>query len=68
MIQESRIKFVKAVAETIRSVCVLESEPKFDAFIRCYKRKGMARLDLETSIWLGDEEAVHFQGRYVVFK
>ncbi len=66
VIQESNIKYIKPVTTDITAKCSFTSIEQQDKFIKMYKRKGLARLQLEANILCNNETAVIFNGTYVV--
>lgn len=66
VIQESDIKFLKPVASEITARCSFESKQQREKFIQMYKRKGIARISLESRMVFHSETHVIFNGRYVV--
>lgn len=66
VIQESSTRFLKPVTQDISATCAFESEKQYQRFINMYKRKGRARIKLESTITCGAETLVIFQGNYVV--
>ena len=66
VIQESNTKFIKPVNSTITSKCSFNSNEHYDKFIKMYKRKGKARITLESHIVCNGETSVIFTGSYVV--
>lgn len=66
VIQESHTQFIKPVTSTIISRCSFENQGAIDKFISMYKRKGIARIQLESRIEAEQETCVIFSGRYVV--
>lgn len=68
VIQESSTKFIKPVTTDITTRCSFESIEQCDKFLKMYNRKGIARIQLESSISCADENAVIFNGTYVVHR
>lgn len=66
VIQESRIRYLRPVAEDLRATCRLDSEERLEVFFRTFDRRGMGRIDLRCSITANGAPAVEFEGRYVV--
>jgi len=66
VIQESNTRFIKPVTTGIRSKCAFTSDEQCEKFIRTFKRKGMARIRLESRVICNDETSVIFHGNYVV--
>ncbi len=66
VIQESNIKFIKPVNSEITARCSFLSTQQCDKFINMYKRKGVARIKLTSKISCDNENAVIFNGTYVV--
>ena len=68
VIQDSITKFLKPVTSTISSKCSFRSKEQQDNFIKIYKRKGKARIQLESRIEGEGSTNVIFIGTYVVHK
>ncbi len=68
VIQQSDIKFIKPVNTEITSKCSFQSTQQCDKFITMYKRKGVARIKLTAKISCDSENAVIFNGTYVVHR
>ncbi|WP_038247095.1 thioesterase domain-containing protein [Ghiorsea bivora] len=66
VIQESNTKFSKPVNSDITATCSFISIRQCDKFINMYKRKGVARIKLVSKISCNSENAVTFNGTYVV--
>ena len=66
VIQESNTKFIKPVATDITAKCSFKSSEQYEKFLKVYKRKGIARINLEAKILYNNEDAVIFNGTYVV--
>ncbi len=66
VIQESNTKFIKPVSSDIKAKCSFLSAKQHDKFINMYKRKGIARIKLISTISCNSENAVTFYGAYVV--
>ena len=68
VIQESDIKFIKPVNSDITSKCSFLSTQQCDKFINMFKRNGVARIKLTSKILSNSEDAVIFNGSYVVHR
>ncbi|GJM04416.1 MAG: hypothetical protein DHS20C09_04070 [marine bacterium B5-7] len=66
VIQESNTKFLKPVEYDLSARCSFESIEQKDKFIRMFKRKGVARIQLESRIKFDNDNHVIFNGAYVV--
>lgn len=66
VIQESNTKFIKPVDSDITAKCSFKSTEQYEKFLKMYKRKGIARINLEAKILCNNENAVIFNGSYVV--
>jgi len=66
VIQESNTKFLKPVTTDIIAKCAFESDEQIDTFLKTYKRKGIARIQLQSRIHSSAGDNVIFTGRYVV--
>lgn len=68
VIQESNTRFIKPVTSSIKSTCSFDSETQTSKFLSMYKRKGKARIKLESRIACNGEPSVIFTGTYVVHR
>jgi len=68
VIQESNTKFIKPVTSDITAKCSFKSTEQYEKFVNMYKRRGKARIRLEAKIISNSENAVIFNGTYVVHK
>jgi thioesterase domain-containing protein len=66
VIQESRIRYLRPVAEDIVATCRLASDGQLERFLHTFDRRGTARIDLNCAVEAGGAPAVEFEGRYVV--
>ena len=66
VIQESNTKFIRPVTTDISAKCHFDDMEQCNKFLNMYKRKGIARIRLESRIICADEVAVIFTGTYVV--
>jgi thioesterase domain-containing protein len=66
VIQESNTKFIKPVESNLSVTCSFESVEQKDKFIKMFKRKGVARIQLESRITFDNDDHVVFKGAYVV--
>ncbi len=66
VIQESNTKFIKPVESDLSATCSFESVERKDKFIKMFKRKGVARIQLESRITFDNDDHVVFKGSYVV--
>jgi thioesterase domain-containing protein len=66
VIQESHTKFLKPVVSNLTAKCAFESEEQRERFIRMYRRKGLARIQLESRMLANGDSHVIFNGNYVV--
>lgn len=66
VIQESRTRFLKPVATDIITNCAFDSTEQYEKLLRTYKRKGIARIRLESHIVCHSETCVIFEGSYVI--
>lgn len=65
VIQESSIRYLRPVAETLRAQCVVPQDA-LDRLLRTLHRRDRARIELQVTIPRDGEPAVEFSGRYVV--
>lgn len=66
VIQESNTRFISPVTTDLITQCCFNSTEQYEKFIIMYKRKGIARIKLETKINCMGKTAVLFSGTYVV--
>lgn len=66
VIQESQIKYLKPVTNDLTATSSFESKQQQDKLINMYKRKGVARIHLESKIYCNNQLAVNFTGSYVI--
>lgn len=66
VIQESNTKFIKPVEFELVATCSFGSVVQKEKFIKMFKRKGVARIQLESRITYDNESHVIFNGSYVV--
>ncbi|MFV2004094.1 MAG: thioesterase domain-containing protein [Gammaproteobacteria bacterium] len=66
VIQESNTKFIKPVTSDITAKCSFESKEQYERFLKMYQRKGIARIQLKSSITNDTGTNVIFKGSYVV--
>ncbi len=66
VIQESSIRFIKPVESDLSATCFFESVEQKEKFIKMFKRRGVARIQLESRITTGKDDHVIFNGSYVV--
>ena len=68
VIHESRTKFLKPVATDIIANCAFDSAEQCETLLRTYKRKGMARVRLESRVVCNSDVCVTFEGSYVIHR
>ena len=69
MIAGGEIKYSKPVDQAIRAVSRLADAKTFEAFVRTYKERNKARLQVPVSIDLDDgSEAARFTGDFIAFQ
>jgi len=66
VIQESQVNYLKPVDQDIIATCYAPSDKDFKNFVKIFKRKSLARITLHTSINVENQDAVIFDGKYVV--
>ena len=66
VIQKSQVEYLLPVAETITATCAFKSEGQVSKFVKIYRRKGLARITLQSRILSEGKLAVLFSGDYVV--
>ena len=67
VIQEGNIKHVQPVSQDIEVTCRIKSRDQIKNLIRTFKKRRIARLTLNAEIKEGAENAVIFQGKYVIY-
>lgn len=69
VIQESNTKFIKPVEKDIIARAAFQSVEQRDKLLAMYRRKGIARITLESDILTDDNTiGVKFKGTYVVHR
>lgn len=68
VIQESRVQFLKPVAQDFEAICALPAQAKLEKFLHTLERKGRARLELESTISTSSGSALSFHGRFVAYE
>jgi len=66
VIQESNTRFLAPVSSEIIATSSFDSQEQLEQFLQMYRRKGIARIQLSSSIESMNRPAVSFSGRYVV--
>jgi thioesterase domain-containing protein len=66
VIQDSNTRFLRPVTTNIIAKCAFESDEQCEKFIRSYKRKGLARIRLQSRVVCNHQTNVIFEGSYVV--
>lgn len=67
VIQESSVQFLRPVLRDFEAVCPLPAEPVIEKFLRVLKRRGRARLALDSTIQADGEIASRFHGKFVAY-
>lgn len=65
VIQESSIRYRLPITQDMVAICSKPSPARLEQFFVMLRRKGIARLELQTQIREGGHTAVEFTGRYV---
>lgn len=65
VIQESSIRYRRPITQDMVAMCSKPSPAQLEQFVAMLRRKGIARLELQTQISEGGQTAVEFSGRYV---
>ena len=68
VIQESNTQFIKPVTTQISACSAFSSDKQVQTFVKMFKRKGIARIELDAIVSSDSEICVKFQGKYVVHK
>ncbi len=66
VIQHSDVSYKKPVDGEIVAICELSDRSVLNRFIKTFNRKGKARLKLQIKIIFHNEDALLFNGQYVV--
>lgn len=66
VIQESNTQFLKPVEFDLSAKCAFESDEQKERFLKMFKRKGIARIELTSRVMHENEVHVVFKGSYVV--
>ena len=66
VIYDSNIRFLVPVADDIVATCHLPAPSHTERFLKTYRKKGKARIKLESHIPQKNNDAVIFEGTYVV--
>ncbi|WP_447588385.1 YiiD C-terminal domain-containing protein [Aquipseudomonas campi] len=67
VIQQGQIDYLQPVVSDAVALCAAPAAAQWERFLAVYRRRGVARISLDTRI-LGadDSEAVRFSGQYVL--
>lgn len=68
VIQESRVQFLKPVAQDFEAICALPAQTELKKFLHTLERRGRARLELESTISTRSGNALSFHGRFVAYE
>jgi thioesterase domain-containing protein len=68
VIAESHIDYLKPVNSDLIAECTLTEPKHLTKLIRVYNKHGISKIKLITKIYVGNEVAVEFSGKYVVHK
>jgi len=68
VIQDSEIKYLQPVDSEIIAQCNIALPEQISRFLKIYRRKGLARINLQAKILSAENIAVEFSGNYVVNK
>ena len=66
VIQESNTQFIKPVTGEIFARSAFNSDEQINSFVKMFKRKGIARIELDAVVSCDLEICVKFHGKYVV--
>ena len=64
LIKESHTNYIHPVKEDLRATCTSPSKDEYDKFLEAFKRKGMARIELNARLGT----AAEFKGVFVAQK
>jgi len=68
VIQQSEVQYALPVDGEITAICTSNDEAMLEKFITTYKRRGRARIKLQVKIVYKNQDAMTFDGQYVVHK
>ena len=68
VIQESHTRFLRPVDDEISAQCSFASSDQVQRFLNTYRRKGLARLKLESQVTSQGSVKLVFNGSYVVHR
>lgn len=68
VIQESRVSYSSPVTDIITATCTRAPEPEVERFLKAFARNGKARLGLTSIIQQHGQDAVRFEGQYVIHR
>ena len=66
VIQHSEVDYKLPVDGKIVAECVMDDQDVLDKFLKTYKRKGRARINLDVNIVFDNTNAMTLKGQYVV--
>ncbi len=66
VIHKSNTRFIRPVASDFTASCSFKSPAQCESFLKMYRRKGIARVTLESQIMTDNKAGVIFTGSYVV--
>lgn len=68
VIQQGQIDYAEPVLSDAVVACTAPPLTEWEKFMALYRRRGMARIRLQSRILVGDVEAVCFSGQYVLHR
>jgi len=66
LIQAGHIHYLRPLADDLRACCRLTDERAFERFIHTFRRRGRARIALDTEVADDGGAAARFCGKYVI--
>lgn len=66
VIQHSEVEYKRPVDGEISAICTVDDSLQLNRFIKTYIRKARARINLEVKVVYNKQDAVIFNGQYVV--
>ena len=67
VITESNIRYLAPVTSDFTATCKKPPQDAWNRFLKTLKKRGKARIDLESTIYQGDTLAVSFSGTFAAF-
>lgn len=68
LIKEAKTEYLLPVKENLKAECLAPLHSEYETFLNQFKRKGLARLNLEATLKTSKGNAAHFKGIFVAQK